>query len=1448
MLVAIVVFLCFGHCVQVISNLKYMRATILSRLGLVSYLVCISLVTFSFDFKSPTNGEEVSSSETAAIICEGTTNLALGKPARLSSQFGFAEASHGVDGIIEDTIPPNEVLTKLVHSGVNVEPNSWWEVDLESYSELDSLKIFNRIDCCRSRLRDFYIFSSSLPFPDEATLDDLLADDNVQVTPFPGVVDSVRVIELDQFGRYVRIQQNRELPLHFLEAEIYGCPAIEPPSPCQLVVDDVLVTQPVGCGFSNGIIEVAALGDSLEYSLDQGETYQSSNVFDNLFEGRYNVWVREVNSISCNYKTVVELQEPGFCPYVCRFPRLLSVGKEASQSSVLGEGKSPLGVDGDTAGFTPWIAPDFSQFANVVHTSPDDFQSWYEINLDSVFEIDELVIYPRNNCCPNHLSNFYMLISETPIPDDSLENLVVNPDIFSVHYPGQAPLGVGTSFNIPDGTMGQYVRVMSPDSNFLVISELSVLGCFPEDDFCVVNIDSIQSTDVSDCGLSDGTLSIFPLADTLEYSIDGGITFQDTNFFSGLDSGKYAIEIRRLERVDCFARDSVEIQGPAFPIILDINGSDPTSCAQADGSITIDAQGDSIEFSIDGGANFQSVGIFTGLTGGVYNVVVRSKGSQNCQSAQEVALSTDTGIAIDSLIVDNPTDCGLSDGRLEVLATGDSLQYSIDGGISYQDTNVFQGLASDSYFLAVRKDTSANCLLVVPVTVINPGAPNLDSIEVSDPTACISNDGLLEIFASGDSLEYSIDGGFSFQDSSVFDSLSLGNYLVVVREIDRNACADSDSVSLVAPNTTSIVSVEGTDPSDCSLADGTITIQAIGDSLSYSIDGGITFDSLNTFSNLMGGTYNIMIQEQNRAECLDMDSITLVSPVEPILDSIALLSPTDCDSVNGMITLFASGDSLEYSIDGGISFQDTNVFEQLPSGEYNVQVREVGSLTCLATDSLSLKSRNLPEITSILTANPTDCGLTDGAITINATGDSLSYSIDGGFTFQDSNYFGGLDSGFYQIEVATANSISCSALASTQLLSPLTPIIDTTTVSPPSDCGVSDAIVLVVASGDSLEYSIDGGSTFQVSNTLTGLASGNYDIVVREVGTFSCIAVQQISIDSLSLPVIDSVQFASPSSCRTDDGSISVFARGDSLEYAIGLDEGFTANSVFSGLAGGTYTVFIREVGSNTCLTQETVVLETPTPPAIDSVFTQNPSDCGLEDGRIQIFVSGEDLEFSIDNGATYVDSQIFEGLISAIYAIRVREAGSENCISSDTVELVAPTLPVITQLAAENPSDCDLIDGSISISAEGFQLEYSIDSGTTYFDSSNFFDLPSGIYYILVREKGFEKCVATGQVVLTGPTSPEILSLEVLDPQGCRFRDGSISIQAQGENLEYSANGGETFQFPSTFSNLERGMYNLVIRNPEFASCLTDTTVTLTDSIWCGQITCVEPDNVAQG
>ena len=181
-------------------------------------------------------------------------------------------------------------------------------------------------------------------------------------------------------------------------------------------------------------------------------------------------------------------------------------------------------------------------------------------------------------------------------------------------------------------------------------------------------------------------------------------------------------------------------------------------------------------------------------------------------------------------------------------------------------------------------------------------------------------------------------------------------------------------------------------------------------------------------------------------------------------------------------------------------------------------------------------------------------------------------------------------------------------------------------------------------------------------------------------------------------------------------------------------------------------------------------------------------------------------------------------------------------------MELVAPSLPIIAQLSAENPSDCGIDDGTISINAEGIQLEYSIDSGATYLDTSEFTNLPSGIYYIQVRELGTTACVAEGQVVLTGPVAPEIVQIEVTDPQACGSKDGTINVTAIGEGLEYSVNGGETYQTSSTLSDLGEGMYQVVVRNPNFTSCVSDTVVSLTDSIWCGQITCVEPGNVALG
>ena len=57
-----------------------------------------------------------------------------------------------------------------------------------------------------------------------------------------------------------------------------------------------------------------------------------------------------------------------------------------------------------------------------------------------------------------------------------------------------------------------------------------------------------------------------------------------------------------------------------------------------------------------------------------------------------------------------------------------------------------------------------------------------------------------------------------------------------------------------------------------------------------------------------------------------------------------------------------------------------------------------------------------PIISAVTAANPTDCGVIDGSITITASGGGpLQYSIDGGTTWQASDNFTGLQAATYEI-------------------------------------------------------------------------------------------------------------------------------------------------------------------------------------------------------------------------------------------------------------------------------------------------------------------------------------------------------------------------------------------------------------------------------------------------
>lgn len=125
-------------------------------------------------------------------------------------------------------------------------------------------------------------------------------------------------------------------------------------------------------------------------------------------------------------------------------------------------------------------------------------------------------------------------------------------------------------------------------------------------------------------------------------------------------------------------------------------------------------------------------------------------------------------------------------------------------------------------------------------------------------------------------------------------------------------------------------------------SDGVINIQTLSadDDFVYSIDGGQSFQSSNSFEGLAPGTYEVVV-ENGAGTCTYTD--TIVIAVCDFTDlEITVTHPYSVLTTDGSIIIApTSGEgSYLYSIDGGQNFESSGVFMNLPVGEYNIVVTD----------------------------------------------------------------------------------------------------------------------------------------------------------------------------------------------------------------------------------------------------------------------------------------------------------------------------------------------------------------------------------------------------------------------------------------------------------------------------------------------------------------------------
>ena len=327
--------------------------------------------------------------------------------------------------------------------------------------------------------------------------------------------------------------------------------------------------------------------------------------------------------------------------------------------------------------------------------------------------------------------------------------------------------------------------------------------------------------------------------------------------------------------------------------------------------------------------------------------------------------------------------------------------------------------------------------------------------------------------------------------------------------------------------------------------------------------------------NLSTTTVNGISPDDNT--CNDAKSISInVNGGSSITASMAINFLPTCTSNNGQITLTATGGTApySYSLNSGPA-QSSPVFANLAPGSYTYTITENGG--CSGFGSFTIPAAATVSATLNQTASILCSGNTNAVISVSATGGQANYSYSiNGTTYQASNTFSNLGAGTYTIYAQDANGcIGSNTLTITQPAA-----IGINAVPTMISCaGLNNGQIFVSASGGTapLTYSING-TTFVSSNTFNGLSAGTYTVTVKDANgcqqTFSTTITEPAPLSLTCVPTVS----------NGTNGTITVTGSGGNLPYTYSLNgTNYYSGSLFSGLAIGVYTVYIKD--ANGCVT-----------------------------------------------------------------------------------------------------------------------------------------------------------------------------------------------------------------------------------------------------------------------
>ena len=754
-----------------------------------------------------------------------------------------------------------------------------------------------------------------------------------------------------------------------------------------------------------------------------------------------------------------------------------------------------------------------------------------------------------------------------------------------------------------------------------------------------------------------------------------------------------------------------------------------------------------------------------------------------------IRLDVGGGIA-DNALTQDPFCPGLDDGAIATGPGGGVPPYAF--AWSTGDTTAgLVGLTAGTYGLTVTD--ALGCAATFSYTLVDP-APLVLAVDTVAASALGACDGQASVSVSGGTPPYTLAWSPGGATDSVLTGLCPGAYTAVV--MDANGCTATAVAIISAPACGLAVSATGQDAPCAGEPGGSAVALPSGGSPPYAFLWLPSGDTTATAEGLGAGTYTVLVTDA--AGCAASDTAVVGEP--PAL--AASLSVTDVSvsgAADGSATATVSGGTPPYAI--AWSNGDTGpLADSLAPGPYTVALTDANG--CALTLSFAVLDAGCALTLSVSGTPPACAGEASGNAAVTPTGGTPPYAIAWS-TGDTTALVTGLSGGSFTVSVTDASG--CLAMG-TVTLTPPPALGAAVSVAGPA-CAGGDGSAAVTPSGGTPPYTLawsDGGA----GAVRDPLAPGAYTVTITDAA--GCDTTLALTVPDGAALDVGGTLVAGESCAGAEDGSIFLLPSGGTPPYTLFWPHNGSTLSAQTGLAPGTYAVFVTDAGGCT----DSFALDVPAAAALAlSGTVTHPACVGDSTAAVDLSVAGGTPPYAYfwSNGAVVEDPS---GLAAGTYTVWVSDAN--GCTAAAAFSAV-PASALDLGLLAVTPA-CGASDGRLTAVVSGatgpVSVSWSTGASGTVLDG-----IGPGTYTATATDG---TCSVSATVVLGSTDGPALATGSI--PSSCAGADGSAWATATGAGpFTWSWPDGQT---TDTATGLAPGTYTVLVTDT--AGCASTATVTV--------------------